>query len=62
MPLTSLQLRVLRLLAGQRSPESYIAGGIAINRDGPPMRIRAMNLAAHTVFGLGLYLAAGLMA
>jgi hypothetical protein len=26
---------VLRLLAAQRSPDSYIAGGVAINRDGP---------------------------
>jgi hypothetical protein len=26
---------VLRLLAAQRSPDSYIAGGIAINRSGP---------------------------
>jgi Nucleotidyl transferase AbiEii toxin, Type IV TA system len=35
VPLTSLQSQVLRLLAAQRSPDSYIAGGIAINRDGP---------------------------
>lgn len=26
---------MLRLLAGQRSPDSYIAGGVAINRQGP---------------------------
>jgi hypothetical protein len=26
---------VLRALAAQRSPDSYIAGGVAINRDGP---------------------------
>ncbi|MGH7210716.1 MAG: hypothetical protein ACREF1_04560 [Acetobacteraceae bacterium] len=26
---------MLRLLAGQRSPDSYIAGGVVINRQGP---------------------------
>ena len=35
MPLTKLQAEVLRVLAAQRSPDSYIAGGIALNRDGP---------------------------
>ena len=35
MPLTNLQSHVLRLLAKQRSPDSYIAGGIALNRAGP---------------------------
>lgn len=35
MPLTKLQSGLLRLLAGRRSPESYVAGAIAINRDGP---------------------------
>ena len=35
MPLTELQTRVLRILAAQRSPDSYIAGGIALNREGP---------------------------
>lgn len=35
MPLTKLQTHVLRLLAEQRSPDSYVAGGVAINRDGP---------------------------
>jgi Nucleotidyl transferase AbiEii toxin, Type IV TA system len=35
VPLTKFQSDVLRLLAGQRSPDSYIAGGIAINRQGP---------------------------
>jgi hypothetical protein len=35
MPLTRLQSHLLRTLAGQRSPDSYIAGGIALNRDGP---------------------------
>jgi len=35
VPLTSLQSQVLHVLAAQRSPDSYIAGGIAINRDGP---------------------------
>lgn len=35
MPLTKLQSRVLRVLAAERSPDSYIAGGVAINREGP---------------------------
>lgn len=35
MPLTKLQSHVLRLLAAERTPDSYIAGGIAINRQGP---------------------------
>ncbi len=35
MPLSPLQSRVLGLLASQRSPDSYVAGGIALNRDGP---------------------------
>ncbi|MBN9559781.1 MAG: nucleotidyl transferase AbiEii/AbiGii toxin family protein [Alphaproteobacteria bacterium] len=35
MPITRFQSDVLRLLAAQRSPDSYIAGGIAINREGP---------------------------
>ena len=35
VPLTRLQSYVLRVLAAERSPDSYIAGGIAINRTGP---------------------------
>jgi Nucleotidyl transferase AbiEii toxin, Type IV TA system len=35
VPLTKLQSHVLRVLAARRSPDSYIAGGVAINRDGP---------------------------
>lgn len=35
VPLTKLQSYVLRVLAAQRSPDSYIAGGIALNREGP---------------------------
>ena len=35
MPLTKLQSYVLRVLAAERSPDSYIAGGVAINREGP---------------------------
>ena len=31
MPLTPFQTEVLRLLARNRSPESYVAGGIALN-------------------------------
>ena len=35
MPISKFQSDILRLLAGQRSPDSYIAGGVAINRQGP---------------------------
>ncbi|MBF0628280.1 MAG: nucleotidyl transferase AbiEii/AbiGii toxin family protein [Magnetococcales bacterium] len=35
MPLTPLQRDVLRVLAAQRTPESYVAGGVALNRTGP---------------------------
>jgi hypothetical protein len=35
VPLTKLQSHVLRVLAARRSPDSYIAGGVAINRGGP---------------------------
>ena len=35
MPIGKFQSEVLRTLAAQRSPDSYIAGGVAINRDGP---------------------------
>jgi len=35
VPLTKLQSHVLRVVAAQRSPDSYIAGGVAINREGP---------------------------
>jgi hypothetical protein len=35
VPLTKLQTHALRVLAAQRSPDSYIAGGVALNRDGP---------------------------
>ncbi len=35
MPLTKLQSHVLRVIAAERSPDSYIAGGAAINREGP---------------------------
>ena len=35
MPISKFQSEVLRLLAAQRSPDSYIAGGVALNRQGP---------------------------
>ncbi len=35
VPLTSLQSYVLRALAAERSLDSYIAGGVALNREGP---------------------------
>jgi hypothetical protein len=35
VPITKFQSDVLRSLAAQRSPDSYIAGGVAINREGP---------------------------
>jgi nucleotidyltransferase AbiEii toxin of type IV toxin-antitoxin system len=35
VPLTKLQSHALRVLAAGRSPDSYLAGGVALNRDGP---------------------------
>src|SRR5215469_7870819 len=35
VPISKFQSDVLRTLAAQRSPDSYIAGGVAINREGP---------------------------
>ncbi len=35
VPLTRLQIDVLQLLAAQRSPDSDVAGGAALNHDGP---------------------------
>jgi hypothetical protein len=35
MPLSKLQSHVLCVLAAGRSPDSYIAGGVALNREGP---------------------------
>jgi hypothetical protein len=35
VPLSKLQSHVLRVLAAERSPDSYVAGGVALNRDGP---------------------------
>jgi hypothetical protein len=33
VPLTKIQTEILRLLAAQRDPESYVAGATALNRD-----------------------------
>ena len=35
MPLTRLQSHALGILASHRSPDSYVAGGVALNRSGP---------------------------
>jgi len=35
VPLSKLQSHVLRLLAKHRSPDSYVAGAVVLNRDGP---------------------------
>jgi len=35
MPLAKLQSHVLKLLASRRSPDSYVAEGVALNRSGP---------------------------
>jgi hypothetical protein len=35
VPIGKFQSDILRALAAQRSPDSYIAGGVAINREGP---------------------------
>src|SRR5260370_6462120 len=35
VPLTRLQVHVLRVISVHRSPDSYVAGGVALNRTGP---------------------------
>jgi len=35
VPITKLQSDILRLIASKRDPESFIAGGVPINRSGP---------------------------
>ena len=35
MPLYKIQTDILRLLASNRDPESYVAGASALNRDAP---------------------------
>lgn len=35
MPLSNLQVEILHLLASRRNPESYVAGSVPLNRDGP---------------------------
>ena len=35
MPLSKIQSDILLLLAAQRDPESYVAGAVPLNRDGP---------------------------
>jgi hypothetical protein len=35
VPLSKIQTDILRLLAGNRDPESYVAGASALNRDAP---------------------------
>ncbi|MEO8727219.1 MAG: hypothetical protein ABI383_13980 [Acidobacteriaceae bacterium] len=35
MPLTSIQIDILRLLAAHRDPESYVAGSTPLNRNAP---------------------------
>src|SRR5450759_4256374 len=35
VPRTRLQVYALRVLAAQRTPDSYVAGGVALNRAGP---------------------------
>jgi hypothetical protein len=35
VPLSNVQSEILRLLAAHRNPESYVAGSVPLNRDGP---------------------------
>ena len=35
MPISKLQSDILRIIASRRDPESYVAGGVPINRSGP---------------------------
>lgn len=35
MPLSAIQTTLLQLLANNRNPESYVAGAVALDREGP---------------------------
>ena len=35
MPLSGIQIEILRLLAAHRDPDSYVAGAAPLNRDAP---------------------------
>jgi hypothetical protein len=35
MPLSKIQIEILRLLASRRDPESYVAGSTPLNRNAP---------------------------
>jgi hypothetical protein len=35
VPISRLQSDILRLIAAKRDPESFVAGGVPINRSGP---------------------------
>ena len=35
MPIDDIQSEVLKAIARHRDPESFVAGGVPINRDGP---------------------------
>jgi hypothetical protein len=35
VPISKLQSDILRLIAAKRDPESFVAGGVPINRSGP---------------------------
>jgi hypothetical protein len=50
MPLTPIQRAVMQLLASRRSPESHVAGGVAINRAGDSPRFSTdINFFFHDV-------------
>lgn len=49
MPINKFQSQVLKLLAVNRNPDSYLAGGIAINRKSDSMRFsKDMDIFHHT--------------
>lgn len=49
MPINNFQSQVLKLLAANRNPDSYIAGGIAINRNSDSMQFsKDMDIFNHT--------------
>ena len=54
MPLTSLQSRVLRILAAGRSLDSYIAGGIDIFQDSEQRLEAAVAIDARALADAGL--------
>ena len=63
MPLTSLQCRLLGIIAKNRTPDSYVAGGSVINAEGirysADLDLFSDRIETLSIAGLGLWVDAG---